>query len=211
MKRILILVCILQLAYLANSQDTIRLKHHNYTAVYSKSLHYPVIDDWWITRSKVNDKRLPRKDQFQKDPLLPVETDVLEDYHHSGYDRGHMSPAIDNETQGDLVLTECFYLSNMIPQPHSLNAGDWKSLETRSDDLAQQYDSIHVWAGGIGSIKKIGKITVPKYCWKVIYIARTKEYEAYLFDNIDVAPTGIHSHMLDIDDLSKLTGIKIHK
>ena len=96
-------------------------------------------------------------------------------------------------------------------KPHSLNAGDWKSLETRSDDLAQQYDSIHVWAGGIGSIKKIGKITVPKYCWKVIYIVRTKEYEAYLFDNIDVAPTGIHSHMLDIDDLSKLTGIKIHK
>jgi endonuclease G len=209
MKRILILICMVQCMNIALAQDTVRLKHHNYVSVYSKSLHYPIIDEWWITRDKVNGKHLPRKDQFQKDPLLPVETDVLEDYHHSGYDRGHLSPAIDNETLGDSVLTECFFMSNMIPQPHSLNAGDWKSVETWSDDLAKKYDSIHVWAGGFGSLKKIGKVTVPKYCWKIIYIQRTKEYEVYLFNNIDVPQTGMNSHKVDIDDVQKLTGLKI--
>ena len=208
MRKLLALLCIVYFTNTIVAQDTVRLRHHNYVTVYSKSLHYPIIDDWWITRSKVNGKRLPRKDQFQKDPLLPIETDVLEDYHHSGYDRGHLSPAIDNETQGDSVLTECFYLSNMMPQPHSLNAGDWKSLETWSDDLAKKYDSIHVWAGGIGVLKKIGRITVPKYCWKIVYINRTKEYEAYLFDNIDDAQTGMNAHKVDIGDIEKLTGLK---
>lgn len=35
------------------SQDTIRVKHINYTTIFSKSKHYPVMVDWWITKSTV--------------------------------------------------------------------------------------------------------------------------------------------------------------
>lgn len=201
-----LLMLMLVISCVSYSQDTIRLKHKNYTTVYSKSLRYPVIDDWWITRAKVTGVRLPRKDQFGPDPLLHEYTDLKHDYIGSGYDRGHLSPAIDNETQGEEILTECFYFSNMMPQPHASNAGDWKSVETWSDDLGRKYDSVHVWAGGIGEIKKIGRVSVPKQCWKVIYIVRTKEFEAFLFDNVQEEQLGVNSHRVDIEDLEKLTG-----
>ena len=160
---------------------------------------------WWITEAKVNAIHLPRKDQFQKDPQLPNETDLLKDYKHSGYDRGHLSPAIDNESNGQLVLTECFYFTNMMPQPHSLNDGDWKELETLSDNLARQHDSVYVWAGGIGELKKIGRVAVPKQCWKVLYIKKSNTYLAYLFDNTDHIQTSTVSHRVTIEDLEKLT------
>ena len=191
------------------AQDTVRIKHTNYTTVFSKSKFYPVLVEWWETKEKVSCKTpLPRKDQFGPDPLLPVETDLMNDYKHSGTDRGHMCPAADNECLGDLVLTECFYFSNMAPQYHSLNAGDWKSLETLTRDLSLKQDSIHVWAGNIGVEKKIGKVSVPTKCWKVIYIKKTKEYMAFLFDNNTSHPDGIHDNQVEVIDIEELTGFK---
>ncbi len=195
----------------AKAQDTIRIKHTNYTTIFSKSNHYPVLVEWWETKKKVSCKSpLPRKDQFGPDPLLMKETDLMEDYIHSGTDRGHMCPAADNECLGDKILTECFYFSNMAPQYHSLNAGDWKSLETLTRDLSIKEDSIHVWAGNVGVAKKIGKVSVPTKCWKVIYIVKTKEWMSFIFDNNTSSPDGIHNNQVDLIEIEKLTGFKFH-
>ena len=210
MKNLVLVLLLIFVTLSSKSQDTIRLTHTNYVSLFSKSLHYPLMVEWWNTRKEINTKHIPRKDQFQKDPLLPDETDLANDYKGSHYDRGHMSPAIDNESLGEKVLTECFYFSNMVPQPHSLNAGDWKSVESLSDNLSKQYDSIHVWAGGAGVIKKIGKVSVPKYCWKIIYIKKTNEYFYYLFDNLNVEQTGVHSHEVTKEDLEKVVSVKIN-
>jgi len=111
--------------------DTVRLKHTNYTAVFSKSLKYPVIIEWWTTKAMVTcPTPLKRKDVFKPDPLLPNETNIAADFVGSGTDRGHMMPAADNLCQSQAVQDECFYFSSMAAQYHSLNAGDWKSLET---------------------------------------------------------------------------------
>ena len=67
---------------------------------------------------------------------------------------------------------ECFYFSNMAAQYHSLNAGDWKSVETLERDLASTNDSIHIWCGNIGVLKKIGSTSAPLKCWKVIHIKK---------------------------------------
>jgi len=199
------------------AQDTVRLVHQNYTAVYSKSLHYPVLVEWWETKAKdACANQLPRKDQFGPDPLLVSETKIQSDYdlanktHKSkglkGFDRGHMCPAASNECSGNLVLTECFYFSNMAPQYHALNAGDWKTLETLTRNIAIQEDSVHVWSGSVGSVEKFGTTSVPSKCWKVIYIVKTKEYQAYIFDNVDGKQTGLPSHKVNIQDVIKLTG-----
>jgi hypothetical protein len=50
-----------------------------------------------------------------------------------------------------------------------------------------------VFAGNIGEAKKIGKVSVPSQCWKVIHILHTKEYKAYLFNNDLSKPDGIES------------------
>jgi len=213
MKKVLGLIIII-LAFFAiggNAQDVVVLKHTNYTTHFSKSKKYPVMVEWWITKAKVGcPTPLPRKDAFQPDPQLVVETSIKEDYVGSGLDRGHNMPAAENQCQTADVQTECFYMSNMTPQYHSLNAGDWKSLEVLERQLAMDDDSVHVWCGSIGVAKTLGtqKIAVPTQCWKVIYIKKSKEYLAYLFNNTTDKPTGVNSHKVLVTDITKLTGFK---
>lgn len=195
---------------LMNAQDTIRLKHTNYTAVYSKSLNYPVLVEWWETKAKDGcPVPLKRKDEFKADPLLPRETDLMKDYVGSGYDRGHMCPAASNLCSGDKVQSECFYFSNMTPQPHTLNAGSWKTLETQTRALAIEKDSVHVWCGSVGKLKTFGthNVAIPLKCWKVIYIKKTKEFRAYIFPNTSEKIT-LEKLLVRKEDIEKLTGYK---
>ena len=191
------------------AQDIVVIKHTNYTTHFSKSKRYPVLVEWTTTKEMVGcPTPLKRKDNFKPDPQLPVETNIGADYVKSGYDRGHVMPAADNLCQTPAVQDECFYFSNMVAQTHRLNAGDWKSLETLTRSLAMQYDSIHVWAGNIGEAKKIGRVSVPTICWKVIYIKKTKEYMAYMFDNNTSKPDGLNNNKVTLEDIQKLTHFK---
>ena len=195
-----------------SAQDTIRLKHINYTSVYSKSLNYPVLVEWWETKAKVGcASPLKRKDQFQVDPLLPKETDLMKDYIKSGYDRGHMCPAASNLCSGDIAHMECFYFSNMSPQTHTLNAGEWKVLEMKTRELAIANDSVHIWCGNIGEIKKIGKISVPKICWKVVHVKKTNIWTAYVFINNDSKSDGIENNIVTMEAIEELTGYRFRK
>jgi endonuclease G len=193
-------------------QDTVRLKHTNYQTVFSKSKKYPVLVEWWVTKKMVScETPLKRKDTFAKDPKLPKETDLMDDYKGSGTDRGHMMPAADNLCQTPKVQEECFYFSNMSPQYHSLNAGDWKSLETWTREMAMKHDSIYVWAGNIGVEKKIGTVSVPTECWKVIYIKKKNEYHYYIFQNTSNKPDGMENNKVTKNILEKKTGFKFKK
>lgn len=193
------------------AQDTVRLSHTNYTTVFSKSKKYPVLVEWWVTKSKVTCVQpLKRKDNFQPDPLLKTETDLQKDYLNSGFDRGHMTPAADNLCQTQKEQDESFYFSNMSPQYRSLNAGDWKSVEVWTRDMAKTNDSIHVWCGNIGEQKKIGRVSVPTECWKVVYIKKSNEWFAFMFDNKSQKQTGMKSHEVDVETITKLTGFKFN-
>lgn len=191
------------------AQDTVRLIHKEYVTVFSKSLKYPILVEWWVTKQKVScSNPIPRKDRFAPDPLLAAETNLENDYKGSGTDRGHMAPAADNQCSGDIAMRECFYFSNMTPQYHSLNAGDWKTLEMYTRDMALKQDSVKVWAGSIGEAKKIGRVTVPTKCWKIVYIKKTKEWHAYIFNNDTSKPDGIYNNKVTVEDIEKLTNFK---
>jgi endonuclease G len=165
--------------------------------------------EWWETKAKIGcPTPLPRKDNFKPDPKLPIETNIGNDYINSGYDRGHLMPAKSNQCQTQAVQDECFYYSNMVAQTHRLNAGDWKSLETLTRDIAVKQDSVHIWAGNVGEIKKIGKVSVPKQCWKVVHIKKTKEWMFFLFENDQSKPDGINNNKVTKEDIEKLTGLK---
>jgi endonuclease G len=165
--------------------------------------------EWWETKAKVAcEKPLARKDNFKPDPLLPTETDLSKDYVNSGYDRGHLMPAKSNQCQTQAVQDECFYFSNMAAQTHRLNAGDWKSLETLTREIASKEDSVHIWAGNVGEIKRVGQVAVPKQCWKVVYTKKSNEWMAFLFENDLSNPDGINNNKVDLVDVEKLTGLK---
>ena len=209
MKKALLLVTLLVISVTLFSQDVVVLKHTNYTSHYSKSKKYPVMVEWWETKAKIACATpLPRKDNFKPDPLLPTETDLVNDYVGSGYDRGHLMPAKSNQCQTQSVQDECFYFSNMAAQTHRLNAGDWKSLETLTREIAAREDSVHIWAGNVGEIKRIGKVAVPKQCWKVVYSKTSNEWMFFLFENDLSNPDGINNNKVLREDIEKLTGLK---
>jgi endonuclease G len=191
------------------AQDVVVLKHTNYTSHFSKSKKYPVMVEWWETKAKVAcEKPLARKDNFKPDPQLPNETNIGQDYVGSGFDRGHLMPAKSNQCQTPQVQDECFYYSNMAAQYHRLNAGDWKSLETLTREIAAKEDSVHIWAGNVGEIKRIGKVAVPKQCWKVVHTKKTNEWMFFLFENDLSNPVGINNNKVLREDIEKLTGLK---
>jgi endonuclease G len=209
MKKVILLVTLLVISVTLFAQDVVVLKHTNYTSHFSKSKKYPVMVEWWETKAKVGcPTPLPRKDNFKPDPLLPVETNIGNDYVGSGLDRGHLMPAKSNQCQTQAVQDECFYYSNMAAQTHRLNAGDWKSLETLTREIAVKQDSVHIWAGNVGEIRRIGKVAVPKQCWKVVYTKKSNEWMAFLFENDQSNPDGINNNKVDLSDIEKLTGLK---
>jgi endonuclease G len=191
------------------AQDVVVIKHTNYTTHYSKSKMYPVMVEWWLTKSMIScPTPLKRKDNFKPDPKLVKETDIAKDYVGSGTDRGHMMPAAENLCQTPAIQDECFYFSNMAAQYHSLNAGDWKSVETLERQIASEQDSTRIWCGNVGEIIRIGRVAVPKQCWKVIYVKRTKEWKAFLFENNTSKPDGYANNQVDVSVIEKLTGFK---
>jgi len=209
MKKVLLLVTLLVISVTLFAQDVVVLKHTNYTSHFSKSKKYPVMVEWWETKAKVGcPTPLPRKDNFKPDPLLPVETNIGNDYVGSGLDRGHLMPAKSNQCQTQSVQDECFYYSNMAAQTHRLNAGDWKSLETLTREIAAREDSVHIWAGNVGEIRRIGKVAVPRQCWKVVYTKKSNEWMYFLFENDQSNPDGIHNNEVTKEDIEKLTGLK---
>ena len=210
MKNIILTLSLFLVATVGFAQkDKVIIKHTNYTTVFDKTKRYPVMVEWWVTKKMVScPTPLKRKDNFKPDPKLPKETDIAKDYVGSGLDRGHMMPAAENLCQTPAIQDECFYFSNMSAQYHSLNAGDWKSVETMEREWAQKDDSVHVWCGNIGELKKIGSVSVPKQCWKVLYFVKTKEWMAFLFNNDTSKPDGIYNNLIDKKEIEKLTGFK---
>ena len=204
-----IAVILLSLLFVSSSQiqDQVVLKHTNYTSLFSKSKKYPVMVEWWVTKAMVSCQTpLKRKDNFKPDPLLPEHTNIAKDYVGSGYDRGHMMPAADNLCQTQLIQDESFYFSNMSAQTHRLNAGDWKSLETATRNWALISTKVRVWSGSVGEAKKIGLVSVPTQCWKVVNIAG--KWHAYLFNNDLSNPDGFENNEVPLAQIEKLTGFK---
>ncbi len=184
------------------------IRHAYYTTSFDTLMHYPVRVQYQLTKSMLDcEARVQRSDRFRLDPELPEATNLGGDYRGSGYDRGHNMPAEDNRCSPE-GMKECFYYSNMCPQLHSLNAGVWKTLESRERGLAEQDDSILVWCGSVSvSNHWINRVEVPDYCWKIIFIGKTGETEAYSFRNDDEPSRPLQEYKVSVDSVYRLTGI----
>jgi DNA/RNA endonuclease G (NUC1) len=92
------------------------------------------------------------------------------------WDRGHMEPSAD-QTSTDTENGATFFLSNVLPQRHDLNAGPWERLEIALRDSAQAGREIYTIAGGIftngvglGTLNDGGRIAIPDSTWKIAVI-----------------------------------------
>lgn len=232
MRKILLLTLLLTIGQVSAQipKDTVTIKHNGYTTLWSSTLDYPLLVQWWNTKERCNcESPIARKDQFSPDPFLAKETNIQFEYDSANkiqkskklkvFDRGHMTPAADNQCTltvnnikipAETLQKESFYFTNMAPQYHSLNAGDWKKLEERTRQLTSENDSVYVWCGSVGTQMTLSGLTIPTKCWKVIYIKKTKTYEYYIFNNTPNKPVGLDKCKATKEEVEKLTGFKFN-
>lgn len=106
---------------------------------------------------------------------------TAKDYSKSEYDEGHMADAEDFACDS-VEEKETFHYFNCMPQTAKLNRGCWKVLETEVRKISQD-DHLFILCGGGGWVKKIGNISVPNFCWKIIKNLDKNTVNCYYFPN----------------------------
>ena len=152
--------------------------------------------------------------RFFPDPYYNGKQADNDDYHNSGYSRGHMAPAADMKWDS-LAMVESFYFTNCIPQDAALNNGKWNQLEEKTRRLARQYGKVYVVCGPVyqsSDTLRIGHngVAVPDACFKALLIPKDKGYSAIAF----VLQNGGEERQLDecactIDELEQILSIDL--
>jgi endonuclease G, mitochondrial len=184
------------------------LKREGYTVSYNSDTRQPNYVAWELTAKKLEGKN-KRKGTFFEDPeLYDNEKARLKDYYNSGYDRGHICPAADNKWS-KIAMIESFYLSNICPQTHTLNAGDWLTLEEKCRKWAKKED-LHIISGPIFRNQKRTKlrkrVDIPTHFFKaIVTLEKGKEKGiAFIYSN-DQGHHPIDYYVCSIDDVEAIT------
>ena len=147
----------------SDPSDDYLIDHGIYVVSYNPRKNVPNWVAWALDRSFLGHVR--RKNDFRPDPLLPADFYhvIPQDYHDSGYDRGHLCPSADRQdSPSDNSLT--FLMTNIQPQLHELNEGPWEKLEEYERELARRRDAeLFIVAGGIFDSDTKASGTVSQY------------------------------------------------
>lgn len=169
MKKTLLTIGLL-LAFIAISFSQIIVNKGIYKANFSNAYHQPKYVSYILYKGGGDCNR----DKFQfknDDQRLECATD--NDYKGSGFDKGHLANAEDfaSDCTND-ELTFRYY--NCLPQTPNLNRGVWKTNETLVRQWSQK-EKLYIVCGGFFGNTKVGNMTVPSYCWKVVQSVATKK------------------------------------
>ncbi|MFM7774438.1 MAG: DNA/RNA non-specific endonuclease [Candidatus Kapaibacterium sp.] len=158
----------------ADPRDDLLLRRRQYAVSYNPLTHNPNWVSYNLSAYWYGD--VPRhKGMFQPDPLIPADSfrTVHRDYTNSGYDRGHLCRSEERTRTDDDNLTT-FYMTNVIPQRHGLNAGPWLKLEDHCMKLCKERNKeLFVVTGPVydGESVMIGRgVRVPSACFKVVVV-----------------------------------------
>jgi endonuclease G len=154
-----------------------------------------------------------RKDDFRPDPAIKAEHSAqLIDYAGQPYDRGHLAPAGDN-TQNDSIMSESFFLSNMVPQVPNNNRGIWKQLETKVRNYVSAGNELYVVSGPIydAGFQSIGKnVGIPTRLYKVVVDRKNQKASAYIFPNTALPVADMEKYKVSIQEVESASKINFH-
>ena len=191
------------------------LKREGYWVSYNTENREPNYVAWTLNSGRLRGNA-KRSSVFYEDPeLYGYEKATLDDYSYSGFDRGHMCPAGDNKWSLTSMI-ETFYLSNICPQRHALNAGDWKELEEACRKWVKRDNiTFYIIAGPLfnsGQSQYLNRhVKVPEGFFKAI-LCLTKGDEkgiAFLYHN-NSENLPMRQHVTSIDAVEKLTGFDLY-
>lgn len=192
-------------------EGEIRLQREGYRASYNADNRQPNYVTWTLTPQRLQGDA-KRRSSFYEDPELDDEAkSLLSDYSRSGYDRGHLCPAGDNKWSLTAMI-ESFLLSNICPQKHTLNSGDWRVLEEACRTwAAEQGDTLHIVAGPLFDREKSGwlkkRVRIPNAFFKTIVNLRHGKEKgiAFIFRNT-TNDQPLRKAACTIDEVERLTG-----
>ena len=203
------------LKYGAPSTSGTILTRTGYVLSYNKETKDPNWVSYHLTADELNSLQIKRSNKFAPDPNLPAgDRAELSDYRGSGFDRGHMCPNAD-QAWSKITMKECFYLSNMCPQLHSLNAGEWEDLEKQVRKFTKKHGEAWIICGPVFSNtpnkpETIGanQVWVPAGFFKVVIYDTKERVMAIGFEMPHQTLTGeLKKFIVKIRDIEAATGL----
>lgn len=187
------------------------LHRTGYTVSYNSATRLPNWVAWQLTSAHTSGPYKRGGIDFAEDEEVAEPRATDNDYYRSGYDRGHMCPSADNKWS-ETAQRESFLFTNICPQNHSLNAGDWNEMEQQCRRWANELGSIYIVSGPIlykGKHKTIGKnkVVVPEAFFKVVLCTKgTPKAIGFIYKNQPGnRPKG--DYVNTVDEVERITGI----
>lgn len=187
------------------------LRRTGYTVSYNNDTRLPNWVAWCLTADHTSGPYKREGINFHPDSEVEGTQVDTYDYMRSGYDRGHMCPSGDNKWSRE-AQEESFLMTNICPQDHNLNVGDWNEMENQCRRWAKDYGRIYIVAGPIlfrGKHKTIGKhrVVVPEAFFKVVLsMEGTPKAIGFIYRNQPGnRPKG--DYVNSVDEVERITGI----
>jgi len=189
--------------------------HTNYAVIHRCSVKAPVAVFEHLTMAAMTGPA-KRKNDFRPDPqVTPACSATLADYATVGrtHDRGHMAPA-GNNTQNDLIMSESFFLSNMVAQVANNNRGIWKQLETWERTWATNPNAdFYIVSGGIfdpGHPVTGNGLGKPTRLFNIIIEKRSHYVQAYLMPNASLPVADLPRYQTNMITIEQATGMRFN-
>jgi endonuclease G len=155
-----------------------------------------------------------RRNDFRPDPTIPRQFQSrLEDYVGTGYDRGHLSAGANNNGNAQ-IMSESFFLSNMVPQVPNHNRGIWRILELKIRDWAISGKDLYVitgtaYAQGATAVGP-NQVGVPTHMWKVVVDRKGGKGIGFFLPNAPIPVADLPKYVVSIRQIEQYTGINFH-
>ena len=186
--------------------------HLNYAVIHKCEVKAPIAVFEHLTKDKIVGG-FKRRDDFRPDPKVSHACQAqLSDFAGQPYDRGHMSPA-GNNTQSAEIMSESFFLSNMVAQVPNNNRGIWKQLETWEREWAMAGGDFYIISGPIfmPNHKVIGRgVGVPDGLYKIIIEKNSGRVMAYMMPNAPLPVQDLSKYQTTMTAVEQATGIKFN-
>ena len=167
----------IEIPFMPKDAHSTVIEHMGYTVSYNSRYRIPN----WVAYELMDSELygdFERAEKFVPDPSFKGRQAYDTDYRGSGWDRGRMAPSGDMKWSSQ-VMKECFYLTNVCPQDHNLNAGLWNDLEKQVRKEARYYKKVYVVTGpvvGRGIYGTVGenKVQIPDGFFKALLAPKKK-------------------------------------
>jgi len=196
--------------------NEIFLKKHQFNVSYNTTTLCPNYVSWVLTKDMLRGNA-QRSNKFMADESVSSKYRMdYYDYNGSGYDRGHMCPAGDHKNSQP-AMDASFLMTNICPQNHGLNAGDWNDLEQQCRYWARNYGKLYIVCGPIfyknndSTRKRIGKrknlrVSVPDAFFKVVLsMGKNPKAIGFIYPNRN-GNKDIRDYAVSVDEVEKRTG-----